>query len=144
MAQALHFLAYWLVAFLTLCAALGLLSVFYQVVGSDLGLETLGKEALVAGFASLFEGAALWFVFSILHGGGRVLLVPGIIVFIIYKLHHLTDWSGYEPGILLVFQLAIAYCGIMLFTGQFGTALMVAVVFGIALGLVAMLVRNLF
>jgi hypothetical protein len=43
-----------------------------------------------------------------------------------------------------VFQLAIAYCGIMLFTGDFGTALLVAVVLGVALGLVAMLVRNLF
>jgi len=142
--QAVHFMVCWALAFLTLCAALGLLSVFYQLIGSDLGLETLGKEALVAGFASLFEGAALWLVFSVLHGGGHVLLVPGIIVFIIYRLHHLTDWSGYEPGIILVFQLIIAYCSIMLFTSHFGTALLVAVVFVAALVLVAMLVRNLF
>jgi hypothetical protein len=144
MMQAVHFLVYWLLAFLTLCAALGLLSVFHQLIGSDLELETLGKEAFVAGFASLFEGGALWLVFSVLQGGGRVLLVPGIIVFIIYKLHHLTDWSGYEPGIILVFQLVIAYCGLMLFTGQLGTALLVAAVFVAALVLVAMLVRNLF
>jgi hypothetical protein len=117
---------------------------FYQFIGSELGLETLGKEAFVAGFASLFEGAALWLVLWGLHGGGRMLLVPGIIVFIIYRLHHLTDWSGYEPGIILVFQLVIAYCGVMLFTGQLGTALLVAVVFVAALVLVAMLVRNLF
>jgi hypothetical protein len=68
MAQAIHFLVHWFMAFLTLCAALGVLNLFYRVIGSDLGLATLGKEALVAGFASLWEGAALWLAFSVLHG----------------------------------------------------------------------------
>jgi hypothetical protein len=144
MMHAVHFLAFWGAAFLTLCAALGLLSVFYQLVGSDLELESLGKEALVAAFASLFEGVGLWVALSVLHGGGRILLVPGLIVFIIYRLHHLTDWSGYEPGVILVFQLVIGYCAAMLFAGQFGTALVIALVFVASLGLVASLVKSLF
>jgi len=143
MMLAFHFLTFWGLAFLTLCAALASLSVFYQLVDSDLGLESLRKEAIVAAFASLFEGAGLWVVFSILHGGTRVLLFPGLIVFFIYRLHHLTDWSGYEPGVIIIFQLVIGYCGAMLFAGQFGTALVVLVVFIAALGLVASLVRNL-
>jgi hypothetical protein len=143
MTHAVHLLAFWGIAFLTLSAALVALSVFYQLVGSDLELESWGKEAIVAGVASLFEGAGLWVVFSILHGGSRVLLFPGLIVFIIYRLHHLTDWSGYEPGVLIVFQLVIGYCCAMLLAGHFGTALLVSLIFIAALALVAGLVKNL-
>jgi hypothetical protein len=103
----------------------------------------LGKEAVVAGFASLFEGAGAWVAVSVLHGGARVLLVPAVIVFIIYRLDHLTDWSGYEPGVILVFQLIIGYCLAMLVAGHIGAALVVAALFVGALGLVAGLVKNL-
>lgn len=143
MMHAVSLLVFWALAFVTLFGAVLALSVFYQLVGSDLDLESWGKEAVVAALASLFEGAGLWIVFSVLHGGGRVLLFPGVIVFVIYRLHHLTDWRGYEPGVILLFQLVIGYCGAMLFAGHFGAALLVTVVFVGALALVASLVRSL-
>ena len=141
--QAAHFLAFWGAAFLTLCAALFILGIFYDWVGSDLGLESLGKEALVAAFASFFEGLALWVVFSVLHGAGRLLVIPGIIVFIVYRLHHLTDWSGYEPGVILLFQIVLGYAAAMLLAGHFASALIVGVCFCAGLALVASLVKSL-
>jgi hypothetical protein len=139
----LHILGFWGLSFVTLAAALVAVSIFYQVVGSDLSLDSLRKEAAVAGFASLFEGLGLWVVISLLQGGARVLLFPGVVVFFIYRLTHLTDWSGYEPGVIILFQLVIAYCGVMLFSGHFAAALWAVVIFAAGLALVASLVRSL-
>jgi hypothetical protein len=55
-AMAAHFFGYWAAAFVTLCLGLVLLSVFYRLIDSELGLHGLGKEAAIAGVASFFQG----------------------------------------------------------------------------------------
>lgn len=54
--MAAHFFGYWAAAFVTLCLGLVLLSVFYRLIDSELGLHGLGKEAAIAGVASFFQG----------------------------------------------------------------------------------------
>ena len=48
--MAAHFFGYWAAAFVTLCLGLALPSVFYGLIDSELGLHTLGKEAVLLAF----------------------------------------------------------------------------------------------
>jgi len=98
MLPATQFFEFWGLAFLTLCIALVLLSVFYSLIELDLNLRGVCKELIIASLASLVQGAGFWFTTSLIQGGLRRQVIPGVIVAIIYRLTHLEDWSGYEIG----------------------------------------------
>ena len=59
MHTALHLLGFWVLAFVTLPAALVLLNIYDGLIGNDLILHTASKEAVIAGIASLVEGGSL-------------------------------------------------------------------------------------
>lgn len=144
MNPATQFFIYWALAFVTLCVALALLSVFYRLIDFDLHLHGLRKEAVIAVIASAVQAAGFWFSASLFHGNlPRRLVIPGIIVAIIYKLGHLTEWSGYEIGGIMVFQGMILFTGVCLFAGMFKLVVIVLVVFVICLALIANIARSL-
>jgi hypothetical protein len=139
----LQLLAFWALAFLTLCTALALLNIFDGLIGNDLTLLTLRQEAVIAGIASLIEGGSAWLVVRFIPAAARALLVPAIIVAIIYKFAHLTDWSRYDIFMLLMFQAIIVAVGGSLVVGQFQAAFVILLVFAFALALVAFFARGL-
>ena len=140
---AMHLLGFWAIAFATLAAALVLLNIFDGLIGNDLILHTAGKEAVIAGFASLVEGGSLWLVVSFVPSAVRALIIPAIIVALIYKVGHLEDWSRYDVSMLLLFQGVLVGVALCLFFGQFLTALVVVLVFVFALTVIAGFVRGL-
>ena len=140
---AMHLLGFWAIAFATLAAALVLLNIFDGLIGNDLILHTAGKEAVIAGFASLVEGGSLWLVVSFVPSAVRALIIPAIIVALIYKLGHLEDWSRYDVSMLLLFQGVLVGIALCLFFGQFLTALVVVLAFVFALAVIAGFVRGL-
>jgi hypothetical protein len=139
----LELLAFWALAFLTLGAALVLLNIFDGLIGNDLTLLTLRQEAVIAGIASLVEGASVWLVVRFVPAAVRALLIPAIIVAIMYRLAHLTDWSRYDVFMLLMFQAVIVAVGGSLLVGQFQAAFVILLVFGFALALFAFFARGL-
>ena len=140
---AMHLLGFWAIAFATLAAALVLLNIFDGLIGNDLILHSAGKEAVIAGFASLIEGGSLWLVVSFVPSAVRALIIPAIIVALIYKVGHLEDWSRYDVSMLLLFQGVLVGIALCLFFGQFLTALVVVLVFVFALTVIAGFVRGL-
>jgi hypothetical protein len=143
MHTAIQLVGFWAVAFLTLCVALVLLNIFDGIIGNDLTLDSLGKEALIAGIASLVEGGSVWLVVSYVPSAGRALIVPALIVALIYKVGHLEDWSRYDVMMLLMFQAVIAGIGLALVFGQFQLAVIILLVFAFALALIAGFARGL-
>jgi len=141
--MAAHFFGYWAAAFVTLCLGLVLLSVFYRLIDSELGLHGFGKEAALAGVASFFQGGGVWLIFTYAPGAGRAMIIPGLIVAILYKLGHMSDWSGYEMGGIFLFQMVLWGVGALLFSGQFKIALAVLLAFGISLSIVASIAKTL-
>ena len=145
---ALQLSLFWAVAFVTLCAALALLNIFYGLIENDLDLHSFGKEAVIAGIASLIEGAGVWLVVWVIPAAGRAsgmraLIIPLLIVALIYKIAHLEDWGRGDVLLLLTFQCVIGCSGALLFFGRFGPALFILVGFGIILALIAGFARSL-
>ena len=143
MHSAIQLLGLWALAFVTLSAAVALLGVFYSVIDNDLTLHSLGKEAAIAGAASLVEGASVWLVVCFVPAAGRALIFPALIVALIYKLSHLVDWSRYDVVLLLVFQIVICCVGGSLFAGNFKTAVVVLGIFAAMLTAIASIARSL-
>jgi hypothetical protein len=56
----LQILEFWGLAFMSLGVTLGLLNIFWELIEQDLCLRMLGKEAVIAGIASLVEAVGLW------------------------------------------------------------------------------------
>ena len=139
----IQLLGFWALAFVTLGIALVLLNIFDGLVGNDLILHSTGKEALIAGVASLIEGGCVWVVISFLPLAARALIVPFLIVALIYKIGHLEDWSRYDVFMLLVFQAVITGIAVALVVGQFQTAFAILIVFALALALLAGFARDL-
>lgn len=141
MAATIQFLQYWALAFVSLCAALALLSGFYRLIDSDLGLHGLRKEVVIAVVASAIQGASYWFAVSVLQMESawkwRATLLPMAAVGIIYLLAHLEDWSGYEMGGISLFQAVILATGLCLFGGQFGLAIIILSSFLLGLAVIA-------
>jgi len=129
----LQLIGFWTLAFVTLASAVVLLNIFYGLIGNDLTLHSLGKEAVIAGSASLVEGASVWLVITFVPAAGRALIVPALIVGLIYKLSHLEDWSRYDVLLLLVFQIAIGGFAVSLLLGHFATAVGIALIFAAGL-----------
>ncbi len=142
MHTAIHILGFWAVAFVTLCAAVVLLDIFYGLINFDFSLHTLGKETVVAAVASFVEGASLWAVFTFLPAAARALIIPVLIVGMIYKVSHLEDWSRYDVMALLLFQFFIGCFGATLLLGHFGTAIIIVAVFAAVLSLIAVIAKS--
>jgi hypothetical protein len=141
--QAIHILEFWALAFLSLCAALVLLDIFFGLIENDLTLHNLGKEVAIAAVASLIEGASVWVVVTFIPLGGRALLIPALIVAIIYKVAHFEDWSHYEIFALLMFQLVIGAFGACLLFGHFSAAFIILFVFFICLAVIFAFMKGL-
>ena len=148
MHAAFELAAFWGVAFLTLCVAVVLLSIFAGVIESDMELLSLGKETVIAAIASLIEAAGVWlivlFISAMYRGLAlRAMIIPIIIVGLIYKVAHLESWSIFEAGLLLAFQIAIGCLVASLISGHFQAAVMIVAVFGIILAVVAGIMKSL-
>ena len=144
MATATQFFEYWALAFVTLCAALVMLSLFYRFIDLDLDLHSFRKEAVIAGLASAVQGAGFWFSASLFHGDpSRRLVIPGLMVAFIYFLAHLEVWSGYEIGGITFFQIAILGIGSCVIGGQFKLAVIFFVAFLLGLAFIATIARSL-
>jgi hypothetical protein len=147
MQSALHILELWALAFVTLCAALLLLNIFFALIENDIALHSPGKEAAIAAIAALIEGASVWAVVTYLPLGGPFLasrlFVPALIVGTIYKVTHLEDWSRYEILALLLFQLVIAAFGACLLFGHFSVAFTILAVFSICLAITVAFMKGL-
>jgi hypothetical protein len=141
--SAIHILEFWALAFASLCLALVLLNIFYSLIDSDLGLHSLGKEASIAGIASLVEGASVWVVVSFIPTAARALFVPALVVGIIYKLSHLEDWSRNEIFALLLFHTVISALGATLFCGKFETAAFILIGFIVFLAIIASIAKSI-
>src|ERR1700733_5867273 len=111
MHAALHILEFWALGFVSLAVTLAVLNIFWNLIGQDLCLKTLGKEANIAGFASLVEAIGLWLLLPLGSMGMRGMIIPGLIVGLIYKVAHFEDWSRIEIICLLMFQLIISTAG---------------------------------
>ena len=145
MRVALHILEFWVLAFASLSLTLVLLNVFWNLMEQDLGLKTLGKEAVIAGIASFIEAIGLWLILTFANSaiGMRAMIIPGLIVGLIYKIAHLEDWTHYEIFCLLLFQLVVTTICAALLTAHFAMAITVGIIFAIALALTATFMRSL-
>jgi hypothetical protein len=143
MHTAMHLFGYWALAFVTLSTAVVLLNIFDGLMGNDPILFSVGKEAAIAGIASIVEGGSLWLVVSFIPMAIRALILPALIVALIYKIAHLEDWSRYDVMMLLLFQGILFAVALCLLAGQFLSALIVLVVFVLALILIVALARVL-
>lgn len=144
MATTTQFFQFWALSFITLCLALVLLNLFFDLVDCDLELHSFGKEAVIAGLASAVQGAGYWFSASLFQGDpSHRLVIPGVIAGFIYWIAHLEDWSGYEIGGIAFFQMAILITGICLVDGEFKLAAVVLGVFAVALGVIAGIAKSL-
>jgi hypothetical protein len=142
------FFAYWAAAFVSLGAAVVLLGIFYAVINDELGLLGPGKEAVVAGVASLIEGTAVWLVVLFIPAtqralGLRAMILPALIVALIYKLVHLEDWGRFEALLLLLFQVVIGCVTASLLFGRFEAAFMVVAAFAAVMTVIALIARSL-
>jgi len=138
--QLLIFLA---LAFLSLCAALVLLNMFYSLIDDSLELLSLGKEVAIAAMASLVEATSIWLMVSFAPTAARAMIVPALIVALIYKLAHLEDWGRFEVLLLLIFQVVVGCLAVSLFFGHFQTALIILVVFAAVLAVIAAFAKSL-
>jgi hypothetical protein len=136
-------LEFWTLAFVSLCVTLVALNIFWDLIEQDLCLQSLGKESVIAGVASLVEAIGLWLIISFAPGAIQALLIPALIVAIIYKISHLEDWSRYEIICLLLFQLIISLIGAGLLRGHFAMAITTAVIFAGVLAIIIGFVRGL-
>ena len=144
MATATQFVQYWALAFVSLSVALVLLSLFYRFIDFNLHWHSLRKEALIAGIASVIQGAGFWFSASLFQGNPfRRLVIPGAIMAIVYWLSHLEDWSGYEIGGIALFQGVILVTGLCLMGGQGKMAILILGVFVVGLAFIASIAKSL-
>ena len=139
----IQLLVCWALAFVTLFVALGLLNIFDSAIGHDLSLHGIGKEAVIAGIASLVEGTSVWLVLTYVPSAGRALVVPALIVALIYKASHFEDWSKGDIVMLLVFQLALGLFAGYCIASQFKVAFIILIVFAGLLALIGSIARSL-
>jgi hypothetical protein len=139
----LQLLLFWALAFVSLCMAVALLNVYSNVIDSDLTLHSAGKEAAIAGTASLIEAASLWAVLTFIPNAARALIIPALIVALIYKVSHLEDWSRYDLFLLLLFQLVIGCSGAAVFSGHVQLAIAIVGVCAVCLTIMAGIIRSL-
>lgn len=142
MHTALILLGLWALAFVTLCLAVLLLAVFWSLIGQDLDLHTVGKEAGVASAAALVEALGLWLISHFAPKAGMAILFPAVVVALIYKTSHAEDWHRFEIICLLLFQSVLAATGATLVLGHFATAACLLLILLASLGVTAAVLRN--
>ena len=125
MHSAIQLIAFWALAFATLSAALVLLNIYCNLLGSDIPFRSLRQEAAIAGIASLIEGASAWAILSFVPGAVRAMFIPALMVAIIYKVAHLEDWSRYHILLLLLFQVMLGASSACFYLGRIGSGLMI-------------------
>jgi hypothetical protein len=130
-------------AFLSLGMAVVLPNIYYGLIGNDLELRSLGKEAAIAGVASLVEASALWLITLFVPGALRAMIFPAIVAALIYKIAHFEDWSRYDAFMLLAFQAVIAFVGVPLIYGRFLAAILILVGFAVFLAVIGNFARSL-
>ncbi len=143
MHAAIQLVVLWVLAFVTLCVSLVLLSVYYGLIGNDLTLRTVKQEAIIAGIASLIEAASVWVVASFIPTAARALFIPALVVALIYKVSHLEDWNRYDVLLFLMFQVVIGCSGAFCYFGHFQAAIIVVAVFAGFLAILGSFVRSL-
>jgi hypothetical protein len=143
MHAAIQLSVFWALAFLSLGAALFLLNLFYDLIGDGLELLSLGKEAVIAGVASLVEAASLWLVANFVPAAARAMIIPVLIVALLYKVAHLEDWGRFEVFLLLIFQAFIVCLGTSLVSNHFQVALIILVGFAAILAVITAFAKNL-
>ena len=143
MLPATQFFEYWAVAFLTLCTALLLGSIFFARMDMDLGLHGLWREVRIAVVASLVQGTGLWFSSSLVPGGFRKQVIPTMIVAFVYWLTHLGEWSGYEIVVILFFQALVWFTGAAVLAGQFKIAAIILIAAAAGLAFIAAVAKSL-
>lgn len=139
---------YWALSFLSLGAALVLLSIFSNLIENDLEWHSLGREAAIAGVASFIEAISIWLLVVVIPAqyrpvAVRTLFIPALVVALIYKITHLEDWSRYEVLFLLMFQVFVGAFGASLVMGHFLTAASVLVIFAAVMAAVIGFARSL-
>ena len=143
MHAALVLVGFWGFAFVTLCLALVALNIYSDLIGYGFTLHSVGKEATLAAICSLIEAGSVWVVVTYLPAAVRALFIPTLLIALIYTLAHYEDWSRFDGLIVLVFQFAIGGCLACLFTGNFGAALIITVVFAGALAVLGSIAKGL-
>jgi len=145
----LLFVVIWIGAFATLGGALVLLSLYFRILGTDLSLNSMPKELTLALTASAVQAVAVWFVLPFLQGvppsansSRALLLIPGLVSLLLYKLAHLADWDQYESPGLCSFQFALLLIGGLFVTGDFGLGTFVLSGFATALLLIGAIARR--
>jgi hypothetical protein len=139
----IHLAGYWAVAFFSLAAALVLLNIYSGWIGNNLELGSAGKEAAIAGVASLVEAGSLWLILSFAPGALRAMIFAFVVVAVIYKAAHFEDWNKFDVFMLLAFQVALVFMGVSLVFGHFQMALALWVGFVFFLFVVAGVMRSL-
>jgi len=142
MHAAIQLSVFWALAFLSLCTGLVLLNLFYNLIGDGLELLSLGKEAVIAGIASLVEAGSLWLVVTFVPAAARAMIIPVLILALIYKVAHLEDWGRFEVFLLIIFQVFIGCLAAALFFGHYQTAMIILVGFAAILGIIAAFAKS--
>src|SRR5436190_11272477 len=138
----LQLAAFWAVALVTLSAALVLLNIYSDLLGSDVAFRSLGHEATIAGVASLIEGGSAWVVLSFIPLAARALVFPVLVVAIIYKVAHFEDWIRYHILLLFLFQLVLGATAACFYFGRFSSGLTIILIAAVFLAILAAVVRN--
>jgi hypothetical protein len=147
--QSHAFLPLWLGAFASLGIALILLSTYFRVLGTDLALNRITQELVLALVVSAAQAGVLRFVLPYVHGAQHaassargVFIFPMLFCILLYRLAHLAEWDQYEPLGLAFFQYIVAYVGVLVFSGDFGLATFVLTGFAMALLLIGAFVKQ--
>ena len=121
-----------------------LLNFFCSLIDSDLDMDSVGKEAAVAGVASAVQGADFWLSASLFQGQPfRRLVIPGLIVTNVYWLAHRPEWRSYEVGGIAYFQMALLATGLCLVRGGIQLAVMFLGLFIVGLFIIAGIAKSL-
>ena len=143
MHAALVLLGFWVFAFVTLCLALVALNIYSDLIDYGFTLNSVGKEVTLAAICSLIEAASVWAVVTYVPAAARALFIPILVIALLYTLAHLEDWNRFDGLIVVVFQIAIGGFLACLFTGNFGAALIIAMVFVGALAAIGSIAKGL-
>jgi hypothetical protein len=126
----------WIGALASLSAALLLMWFYFRILGSDLALNSVPKELVLAIVVSALQAGLVWFTLPYLHSappssvnGQSIYLIPGLISLVLYNLAHVADWDQYESPGLVMFQFVIVSIAGNFIQGAFGLGVLVLTAF---------------
>jgi hypothetical protein len=128
-----EFALLWLAAIASLGLALLLMSFYFRILGSDLSLNSVPKEVILAIVVSAIQAGCVWFVLPFAQNApwsflnrGAIYLIPGVACVLLYRLAHLADWDQYESPGLPLFQFVIVLIAAEYMRGDFRLGLLVS------------------